>query len=1317
MDAGRRTKQEVARMERPDRQTQEPYALTVEDVAKLKAWGHPRVLLITAADPEREAVLERLEAPLEHGRFVEFSQGDIEYLIGRMGKFLVAHVHLVEKGVEEALLTMSKAVDLWGFCLVAMPGIACGLLEDQQTMFDLLLATEIVPYQWLSINTAPNGSASREMRHDPFKVDKKLTDWVLKYTQDWEHENPTTHRTVKVWPGPILSHTTKINHQPTIQEIRDLHPAAIGLEMEGAGLAKVQERFNAALDTGNVHVLLAKSICDWGYKKAHTQEHYAQRLTAAQISTDFFCHLFSSPGKLSRLGIGAISREVRRFFSRVASPGKRFPTFIPSPLPLLSEPHESRKWIPTPRCRAVMRSVREVMEAGERRALILEGDRGVGKTILVKEIYNEERRAANSRFAFFAWKYFHGIEYDAMPGQGAAIQGPKTTLDDLLQEVLMSHGRPEKGNLNTFEAVVKLLHGQPTLMVADAAERLLLEEEVRLTGFVQGIPERSFLILTSTVYDRQTYYAKWIARRRLTGFTSSDRQSLREYIVGRLTEVRDRWGDPEFLQSFEQRVLTDNELLSEILNRTSGNPRGIDALVESGDVDGFLAQHRRRARTGVKASRTAPQDHELFEGNLNILVGTEYPPRRLAVLMLLCLFRQPTERRLVEASRHLPWEDSNIFQMKLPALLDEFERRSLIERARKDVTLVFPDRAGARHTEDRLAVQAGLSEYLFRTYLPPDPVVKEEAQVAALRAYIRWACALLSQNLDWETDAQHRLPILAERGELNEAARHWLEGNPPYPGGLAEATEGLLLPLAHFEHNSGNWTQAEKILNALVKLIGADERAQAPELTEAQRETFCARADLLIARQAAHARDMETARRYADAANGRASRIDRETAMVLLPEVRLRQAMARMDYYERPDWSARLKQVGDDPAGGFRWARTLAQQNRRKVTDLLRGDNLGPERRARLERVLVDLQKVEISAYGYLAEIYVRQAENSEGRTNPTQVLNSADSCLDAADPLIKQLKWQRPHVHHLRLRGDIHRLRGRLAEARQYYLESLRIAQEAETNDARLHGWNYLGLAEIEEVPDTAAQYAESALEVFKHETFPDEFRRARALLRSFRDPSPRIFLTGPPAAGKTTARETVLETLAQGGWGNTRELGMEEALRELLQPDLTASDETSKQSYQLDVDGALILNNRETQLPEALALLVDHCFAADRDGHGFVAEIAYKDPHLVLLGPLRLLLRGALVLHLRAGLEERLRRNQRRGPLRMPEEIVREYQDNLEDAQANALERAGAELRVFHTTRVSPDQTQSEVANTVGNFLTRLRERGRRQAQEDQP
>lgn len=182
------------------------------------------------------------------------------------------------------------------------------------------------------------------------------------------------------------------------------------------------------------------------------------------------------------------------------------------------------------------------------------------------------------------------------------------------------------------------------------------------------------------------------------------------------------------------------------------------------------------------------------------------------------------------------------------------------------------------------------------------------------------------------------------------------------------------------------------------------------------------------------------------------------------------------------------------------------------------------------------------------------------------------------------------------------------------------------------------------------------------------------------------RIIVIGGVAAGKTTARAIITKALASLGI-TPRILGIEEAHRQLCPPPAQPGQ------YHFDEQDALILERRETQIPEALSLLVKQC---QESMDNFVLELAVKDVVEALMDRFATFLPQAIIVNVSAPLSIRLVRNSSRGRLRMPMELFGLLSDSLSSTDRERLRRAGVSL-----LDISNDGSESHFATSLNRFV----------------
>jgi hypothetical protein len=188
----------------------------------------------------------------------------------------------------------------------------------------------------------------------------------------------------------------------------------------------------------------------------------------------------------------------------------------------------------------------------------------------------------------------------------------------------------------------------------------------------------------------------------------------------------------------------------------------------------------------------------------------------------------------------------------------------------------------------------------------------------------------------------------------------------------------------------------------------------------------------------------------------------------------------------------------------------------------------------------------------------------------------------------------------------------------------------------------------------------------------------------------TPMIFLAGPPAGGKTTARRVITRALRAHGL-SIADFSIEEAHRLLCpRPDRPGL-------YHYEPSGALVLERREEQIPEALALMAEKCKQAS-DG-GFVAEFTHPDTAVVLCSYFAGLMTGATVIYITAPGQVRLQRNQRRRKLRIPQAVVEKAPEELSEEDRAELAARGAGVYTIENR-----STKTAFTHAIDTFTAEL-------------
>lgn len=202
------------------------------------------ILLVTAADCEKDAVNNELTPLQDEEEILEYRHDEYEYFIGRFGRYNVVHVKTDEGnlGTNSSLLTMYKTLSIWtNIKMTVVIGIACGKENGRQVIGDILVSERIFYYE-----------KCKMLEHDnEIYFDKIIGDYLLKASRNlfqifensdgWNYElsyKENRKRQVQIHKGTIFS-GEKIIASSKAQEIisRLNSGVGIGFDMEGAGIA------------------------------------------------------------------------------------------------------------------------------------------------------------------------------------------------------------------------------------------------------------------------------------------------------------------------------------------------------------------------------------------------------------------------------------------------------------------------------------------------------------------------------------------------------------------------------------------------------------------------------------------------------------------------------------------------------------------------------------------------------------------------------------------------------------------------------------------------------------------------------------------------------------------------------------------------------------------------------------------------------------------------------------------------------------------------------------------------------------------------
>jgi nucleoside phosphorylase/DNA-binding response OmpR family regulator len=242
------------------------------------------VVVITATDVELRSVL-RLLKPLPRKRKVRLLyEGPETYYIGKFGAFgtVVTKCRMGATGENSVILATQQALSFWQPKVIIMIGIAFGKDAQKQKIADVLVATQIIPYELQKVG-------ERIEYRAPVPPSNATLLNRFENVLNWQFNRPddlpcTIHK------GPILSGEKLINDPEFKARLFQVFPTAIGGEIEGSGLCAAAGRIGQPW-------ILVKSICDW----ADGNKGDKHQALAAASATDLVHHVLSQTSILDGL--------------------------------------------------------------------------------------------------------------------------------------------------------------------------------------------------------------------------------------------------------------------------------------------------------------------------------------------------------------------------------------------------------------------------------------------------------------------------------------------------------------------------------------------------------------------------------------------------------------------------------------------------------------------------------------------------------------------------------------------------------------------------------------------------------------------------------------------------------------------------------------------------------------------------------------------------------------------------------------------------------------------------------------------------------
>ncbi len=271
-------------MGRPDRTIAVPVASTVGDKTSDLGPGEQQVdfAIITALPKEAQAIVSRLEKP-EVRRFEDKDIRTYHYgaipIRNTDQEYRVVVVLLPGMGNVSAANAVTDTITHWQPRFVLMVGIAGGIPQDDLDLGDVVVADQIVGYEYGKITEKGIKPRDRVYPASALLLDRIHNFWDTGWAQQVNVPRPENAARLvsKLFVGPIASGNKVVASTKFRQQLIKHWPKLVGLEMEGEGV------FAAAFDRPQIPAtLVIRGICDMAdERKSDDWQEYAANAAAA----------------------------------------------------------------------------------------------------------------------------------------------------------------------------------------------------------------------------------------------------------------------------------------------------------------------------------------------------------------------------------------------------------------------------------------------------------------------------------------------------------------------------------------------------------------------------------------------------------------------------------------------------------------------------------------------------------------------------------------------------------------------------------------------------------------------------------------------------------------------------------------------------------------------------------------------------------------------------------------------------------------------------------------------------------------------------
>ena len=237
-----------------------------------KAWTKEiDLIIITATELELEAVMHFVKALPPKKKIRKVISGAETYYVGKFGtyKAVITKCRMGSIGEGSSMLATQAAQDLWHPRAIIMVGIAFGKDKTKQNIADVLVTSEIIPYE-------PQRVGNQKIERANIKSSSNTLLNRFENAQDWKFLRPDG-TCCRIISGSVLSGEKLVDELEFKESLFKRYPGAIGGEMEGAGLCASSARLGLPW-------ILVKSICDWADGKKNKEHQPLAAASAASLT-------------------------------------------------------------------------------------------------------------------------------------------------------------------------------------------------------------------------------------------------------------------------------------------------------------------------------------------------------------------------------------------------------------------------------------------------------------------------------------------------------------------------------------------------------------------------------------------------------------------------------------------------------------------------------------------------------------------------------------------------------------------------------------------------------------------------------------------------------------------------------------------------------------------------------------------------------------------------------------------------------------------------------------------------------------------------